>query len=369
MEIIGFDAQPLFRFRDGIGTYTLEIIKSMARSRPDIVFEGLYFKEFDGSDLIKEFDTIKNVRFKKVSLNWQIIRFFAEIGIWIPVDKFMKINYLGFIYTNFTCLPWISAKTPKCLVVHDAAFLHFPETLSGANLYYLKKFVKKSVSRKNTRVFTISKFIAQDLRKIYGKKFSIAYPSSTIKIAGLSRKEKTNSDKKNLLFIGTLEPRKNISRLVEAYAQLSENIRADFPLQIVGKKGWVDCDPLIEKIINVGGSYLGQVTDVELRKLLIESYGVLLPSLYEGFGIPVLDASRFKKPVLISRYGPMVEIVGEKGAIFVDPLDTKSIYKGLIKLTTMSDDIKRMTERSFMESNKFSWDSSAKALLETFFKK
>lgn len=362
MQVIGFNAQPLFSKRDGVATYTLELIKAAALLRPEDSFVGICFSDPSATKdvLANELQGIVNIRFIKSSLSWQIVRMLAEVGIWVPLDKMMRIHLDGFIYSNFTCLPWVSKKVPKALIVHDAVYKHYPETVSKPNLYYLKKFVPLSSHKPNVSVFSASNHAANDLQTILNIKVIPAAPGPS------SRPVPSRGSKKYLLCVGTIEPRKNLNRLIQAYRMLDEDVKKRHHLIILGGLGWYS-DETIE-IINQTKyvQYLGRVDDASRDTLMQNMHALVMPSLYEGFGIPVLDAALINKPILTSIDSPMSEITTKNGAILVTPSDTTSILKGLKLLLNLEpDQLAHMTQVAHDSASKYTWDRTAKAIMSS----
>lgn len=360
MKTIGFDAQPLFRNRDGVGTYTLELIKAAATANKNKKYIGIYFNTVSPTrdTLAAELASCPNVYFVKSPVSWQIVRFFAEFGIWLPIDKIIRIKFDGFIYPNFTCLPWVSKHTPKALVIHDAVYRHYPQTVSKPNLYYLNKFVEKSSHKPNVSVFSVSNHAANDLEKILKIGVAPAEPGSSSNAFHASQSEKY------LLFVGTIEPRKNLDRLIDAYSKLDEITKKEHPLYIVGGIGWQSNETIRKLEQTKYVQYLGRVDDTKRDLLMHKMYAFVMPSIYEGFGIPVLDAALIKKPILTSANSPMSEITSKKGAILVDPKDCDSILKGLITLLNLKpQQLQEMTQRALQNATKYTWDKTSKKIL------
>ena len=362
-RIIGFDAEPLFRKKDGIGAYTKELILASAKNHPEITFIGLHFSDLHITHLVNECSGVDNIEFKKIPIGRRVIRFFAEMGLWININWIINVNFDGFIYTNFVCLPWVSEKIPKSLVVHDLTYLDFPETMNKRNYHYLKKFVPLSMNKNNVHLFTISNFMKNNIKNVFTKDAAVAYPGNSINLLSTKNSYENNF----LLFVGTLEPRKNIQRLIDSFLKLSKVERKNFRLFIVGRKGWnsnLDYDNLPKSIV-----FLKDVDDEKLKLLYANMYGLVFPSLYEGFGIPVLDAVIFKKPILTSEKSAMEEITTRKGAILVNPLSGESIRNGLLKLINLSDEqVKLMTQSSSVNIQKFNWSKTSEIILKPLLK-
>ncbi len=170
------------------------------------------------------------------------------------------------------------------------------------------------------------------------------------------------------MFVGTLEPRKNLFRLLGSYAQLSGSVKNLAHFVIVGGKGWCGVD--IDKTIrNLGLKHyvhvLGYVDNITLTSLYRHALFLALPSLYEGFGLPLVEAMSHGTPVLTSNNSSMPEITGNAG-LLVNPLSVASIQDGLQKLILNDDFRAILASRTKDSVKRFDWDISASKLVDVF---
>jgi len=167
------------------------------------------------------------------------------------------------------------------------------------------------------------------------------------------------------LFVGTLEPRKNLALLLHAYAKYHSETDTPVPLKIVGGGGWGNMDlcALVEELqLQDDVELVGSVSDLELQDIYRRAYALLMPSKYEGFGLPVVEAMQYGVPALVSQNSSMAEVVGKAG-LFVDPFDVQSISAGICSIATL-DVRARLAAQTKNEIEKYSWDKSASAALE-----
>jgi len=166
------------------------------------------------------------------------------------------------------------------------------------------------------------------------------------------------------LFVGTLEPRKNLPRLLRAYRRYCSETPQFYPLKIVGGSGWggEDVAGLVGELgLSQHVELLGKVDDRGLRKLYSEAYALLMPSLYEGFGLPVVEALSMGVPVITSRDSAMSEVAGSAG-LYVDPQSEAEIGEGLVRLTIDSELYASLRDRAVVEMGRYDWDDSARAM-------
>jgi glycosyltransferase involved in cell wall biosynthesis len=170
-----------------------------------------------------------------------------------------------------------------------------------------------------------------------------------------------------VLFVGTLEPRKNLRRLLEAYARLPQALQAAFPLVIAGGAGWggVAVQRWAEELGVAAVRVLGYVADETLEALQAQAAVLAMPSVYEGFGLPLLEAMRFGVPVLTANVASMPEVAGEAG-VLVDPYEVDSIAAGLARLLGDAALRARLGAAGRSRSQAFTWARSAQAMVRVF---
>jgi glycosyltransferase involved in cell wall biosynthesis len=168
-----------------------------------------------------------------------------------------------------------------------------------------------------------------------------------------------------LLYLGTLQPRKNLTRLVEAFACLQAPT-ANLQLVLAGKKGWL-YDDLFARVasLGLGGRVVfpGYIADGDKAALISGAAALVYPSLYEGFGLPVLEAMACGTPVLTSNGSSLPEVAGD-AALLVDPLDVEAIAAGMSRLMEDADLRCSLVARGYVQASKFSWARAAQQVLE-----
>jgi glycosyltransferase involved in cell wall biosynthesis len=265
------------------------------------------------------------------------------------------------------------APMPVAISIMDLSFLRYPQLFREQDLYKLKHWTAYS-AKKAARIFTISQASKNDIIAEYG----VAPESVIVTYPGIKPIEtlhphiypmnelqaKFSISEKFLLFVGTLQPRKNITRLIEAYAA-SDAAKEHIDLVIVGKKGW-----LYEEILAAPEKYgvaeqvkfLEFVDDEQLALLYQQALFFILPSLYEGFGLPVLEAMKYGCPVITSKTSSLPEAGGD-AAMYVDPDDTQDIVTKMNELLHDSHKRKSMSEKGKEHIKQFSWKKTAKTTL------
>lgn len=257
---------------------------------------------------------------------------------------------------------------PRVMAIMDVSYLSFPELFRPQDLHKLVHWTAYSV-RHAAKIITISEFSKRAIIEAYhvpSERVVVAYPAlpDTVLIAPMGDSEKTTAlPKKYILTVGTLQPRKNFSRLIEAMAHIAD---PDIELLIVGKRGWLYDEILaapqkfgVEKRVR----FLDFVPDEALPSLYKHAQCFVLPSLYEGFGLPVLEAMAHGVPVVVSNGSSLPEIAGDAG-IYVDPEDVSSIAEGITRaLNEPASDRKARVQRGKKRVEGFTWESAATGVM------
>ncbi len=259
------------------------------------------------------------------------------------------------------------APCPAVITVHDLSFIRFPAMFRPANRLYLTMLTRLSV-RRARRVIAVSEHTATETTRLLGvppEHIDVVYhgvdptyrPLPTDAVATFRRRR--GLPDRFVLFVGTLEPRKNLVRLVEAFARVREG---DAMLALVGGKGWL-YDELFARVeaLGLGERVLfpGYVRSDELPLWYNAATILAYPSVYEGFGLPVLEAQSCGTPVLTSNASSLPEAAGD-AALMVDPYDVQALAVGLNRL--MEDESLRheLGERGLDHAREFSWPSAAR---------
>ncbi len=384
--IIGIDGNEAnVEKRVGISEYAFELLTQFSNFQFSIFnFQfRIYLKDKPRSDIPKE----------REGWEYRIIgprKLWTQIGL--PLDLYLHKPRPDVFFTPTHYGPRFSP-IPTAISVMDLSYMHFPEMFKKSDLYQLSNWTAYSV-RNAKRVFTISNASKSDIIKYYQvnpEKVVVTYPG--IKVKSQMSKVKTDSGQvedaprgarmtnskllekygirsKYVLFVGTLQPRKNITRLIEAFSHVLQSdsiasLQNDLKLIIVGKKGW-----LYEEILAAPKKYgvekqvkfLEFVPDEDLSILYQNAVCFVLPSLYEGFGLPVLEAMQQGCPVITSNVSSLPEAGGD-AALYVDPMDTDDIAKKMQMVIENKKLQAELREKGYKQVKKFSWEKTAQETL------
>lgn len=362
---VALELQPCVKQRSGIGVYTYEISKRLKNSN-DITYYG---NILDFADLHRSKEELAELSYK-INLNKSI-----SYSIYRRIWDFLPFSYNTFfkdksdIYHFFNYIVPPNINGIVITTIHDLAYIDYPETLDPKNLKRISNSIEYSVKRSKF-IVTISKYSKQrilDNFDIDENSIKIINPSfeklnSFIDFNII--KNKFNISSSYILYVGNIEPRKNIVRLIESFYHLKKQNLINQALVIVGGNGWLYKD-VFKKVLSLNLQndiiFTGFVSKEEKASLYKNADLFLFPSLYEGFGIPILEAMSLGTPVVCSNTSSMPE-VGGNAAFYVNPLSVEDISAGILKVLSDSSLQKDMIDEGYRQIKKFSWDESAKKL-------
>jgi glycosyltransferase involved in cell wall biosynthesis len=384
---IGIDYTAAVRQRAGIGRYTRELVSALlalegGAGSPHryVIFAatGGLKPETLRAEPQAEAWNLKpgpGVRLRTVPLtdDW-LARLWHRLRLPIPVETIT--GPLDVFYSPDFVLPPTRRATRTLLTVHDLSFLHCPEAFVPALRRYLEQVVPRSIARAD-RVLADSVHTRSDIVSLLGvprDKVEVLYsgfPARFQPEAEPGERERLQArygiDQPYVLSVGTLQPRKNYLRLIRAFANLKpETLKPETSLVIAGGRGW-----LYEDIFSEAERHgdrvriLGFVDEADLPALYRSAVLFAFPSLYEGFGLPVLEAMACGVPVVCSNASSLPEVAGEAG-LLVDPLDTDGLAGAMRRVLEDSGLRREMIARGVAQAARFTWERAARQLRDVF---
>lgn len=275
---------------------------------------------------------------------------------------------------NFASLP---ANRPTVLTVHDLSFEHFPEFYSNQMRFWHRLVKPKQLVTRANEIICPSHSTQQDVNQLYKK----AESQITVIPHGCNSKFNPNPSESDqqiakqyhlpprfALFLGTLEPRKNLHCLIQGLREYRSHTGDNLPLVIVGHQGWKSKD--FQKLITEPEyqswvHYLNYLPDSDRPGLMRLAEVFLWPSIYEGFGLPVLEAMACGLPVITSHTSSIPEIAGP-AAIYIDPYNSRDLARALEELFSSSNLLTKLSRAGLIRSKNYSWEQTAKQTLSVF---
>jgi glycosyltransferase involved in cell wall biosynthesis len=372
---IGIDATPAVAQGGGIGRYTRELIKAAVAH--ETAFDYRLFtaripaaRRFPGA-----LPVANHVTHRAAALDerW-LYRLWHRMGVPLPVQAFT--GRIDLFHSPDFVLPPVSRGIPTLLTVHDLSFVHYPQTFTPSLVAYLNRVVPRSVGRA-THILADSEATRADLVAIwdvpadnitvlYGGVDQAFKPVTRGQTLAAARARYQLGAAPYILSVGTLQPRKNYELLIRAFSQVADK----FPHQLVfaGGRGWLD--DAIEVEINRHAladriRLLGFVADEDLPALYSGAQLLAFPSLYEGFGLPVLEAMACGVPVLASDASSVPEVAGD-AAMLLPPADEAGWARGLVELLANPDLRVRLVAAGFRRARQFTWRRAAAQLGDVY---
>lgn len=369
---VGIDYTSALRQRAGIGRYTRELVAAL------LSLEGAHqyalFAATGGLEVSNwSLGTQRsNVRLCSLPLSddW-LARLWHRLRLPIPVE--VITGPLDVLYSPDFALPPTLRGTKTLLTVHDLSFVHHPSTFLPSLRRYLEDVVPRSVDRADlvladsahTRSDLISLFDVspQAVTVVYPGVDSRFSPEPEVGERDRLRERYGIADQPYILSVGTLQPRKNYLHLMEGFIRLPAHIGAGLQLLVAGGRGWLCDDIVAEADRHRTIRLLGFVEDEDLPALYRGACLLALTSLYEGFGLPVLEAMACGVPVVCSKSSSLPEVAGD-AALLVDPLISDELTQAMGRV--LEDDNLRdeMVSRGLVQAASFTWERSAQQLLD-----
>lgn len=346
----------------GVSVYTRNHLAYFQKKAEATLQFRVFLKDRPSPKLPKE-----NEWYRYVVIPGSFMWLNTSLPIYLGIKRDIDVFFAPAHYTPFLC------PAPIVVTIHDLSFFYFPEEFLKKDLYTLTRWTKRSV-QKARAVICVSETTKKDVLKFYqvaGEQIHVVY--NGFETHGSKKTQRASSvikryrlkNKEYVLYVGTVQPRKNIGVLIDAF----DLVRSAYPalkLVIAGKKGWL-YDDIMQKVAasrhakNI--TLTGFVEDEDLRALYQHAFCLVHPSLYEGFGLPLLEAMFYRCPV-ISSFASSLPEVGSDACLYFDPKDTADLAEKTITLLKEPDLRKELIRKGSQRVRSFSWTTSSEQTLE-----
>jgi len=356
---------------DGIGVFTYESFKQIATSNPTTEFVFIFDREPH-----PDFVFAKNIKAEVIGPQARH-PFLYKIWYQYSLNRLLKrLNADIFVGTD-GMIP-LKTRTKTLSIIHDLNFEHHPKHLPVLLRKFYCKYFPKFADKAN-RIATVSEFSKKDIidtYKIKKEKIDVVYNGPNNNYKPILKEDKTivqnsySDGKSFFLFVGTLHPRKNLINLFKAFDQFKSQLDTDFKLLVVGKKMWWTA--AIERTYTQlkyknDIIFTGRVSENELYKITASAYALTYVPIFEGFGIPLVEAMSCGVPVITSNITSMPEVVEDAG-ILVDPFSVDEITAAMVKIFSNENLRNELVEKSKIQAKKFSWKKTGDLLWESIIK-
>jgi glycosyltransferase involved in cell wall biosynthesis len=343
---------------EGVGRFSREVLFRLLDRHPDWTFFLLFDRPWD-----RDFTFPANAR-PKVLLPPAKTRFLWLFWFDGLIPRFFKKNQID-LFLSFDGYLSLKSRIPTVLVVHDLAYLHFPDHIPRKHLRFYRDYISR-YCKKADHIVAVSEFTAKDIQRhfrIPENRISVACNGPGIRPHRLTvdQKEKVrlkySDGKPFFLYLGAVHPRKNVGRLIRAFDLFKQKTEAPTNLLIAGRMAW-KTGPVQEARNRAryrdSIRFLGHIPDEEIAGLLSSCLAFTYVSLFEGFGIPILEAMQADVPVITSNRSSMPEVAGE-AALLVDPEKEEDIASAMKRIWEDEGLRQDLIEKGRVQQERFSW--------------
>lgn len=372
---IGFDVSQTGQSKAGCGYFADSLISHL--SAIDQANEYLLYKTFGDSFWDSQLSEVRDIKQTNFKTGLKHSSYQTAKSFWqnLSDSDAIQLGQPDIIHANNFFCPQSKISNIKLVyTLYDLSFLEYPDSTTETNRITCFNGVFNA-SLNADFIIAISEYSRQHFLNTFphypADKIKVVYPASRfLTIASKERPERLSElkSKQFWLCVGTLEPRKNHYRLLQAYAKLKAQVSHPMPLVLAGGEGWMMEDfkeMLAELDLQQDVIWLGYVNDIELNWLYGNCFSLVYPTLFEGFGLPVLEAMNLGAPVITSNVSSLPEIVGSSG-VMIDPLREDDIFQAMHDLMTGKTNRSNLIENSRQQARKFSWERTAKSVLEIY---
>lgn len=353
---------------EGIGWFTHEVVKRWVQWYPEhefiFIFDRTFSEEFIFGDNVKGIATFPPAR-HPVLFYWWYEYTIPKLLKKEKVDVFVSPD--GFASLKTT--------VPSLMVLHDIAWKHFPNYVYYTAQKFYEHYVPKYCQKVN-QIATVSNYSKEDIVKSFGiapQKIDVVYNGKHTSYQPLSAAKKQSIREEYaegnpyFLYVGSIHPRKNVANLLRAFEQFKQKTNSKLKLLLGGRMAWQtgkigDLLPTLhfrEDIV-----FLGYVSNEALPNLIGAAYAMTYVSLFEGFGVPLLEAIACNVPCITSNTSSMPEVVGNAG-LLVDPNDVTDITNQMKTIWQDQQVYQQLVSNCAPQANKFSWDLTAQKLWQS----
>ncbi|MBC8253340.1 MAG: glycosyltransferase family 4 protein [Ardenticatenia bacterium] len=362
---IGIDARLVYYSRAGIGQYILRLVEAMARVDTSGDEFVLLQSRKDRTQIVSDHN-------------------FSRMSLWTPSHHRLEQLSLGFevgrlhldLLHSPDFIPPFRRNCRSVITVHDLAFLLYPHFLTNESARYYGQ-IDQAV-RCTDHIIAVSESTRQDTIKLLGvpeKKITVIYEAANPIYRQIEPREARRLvvdtyglDGDYILFVSTIEPRKNLPALLQAYRKLRDDYKSDVKLVLAGRRGWLSEEVYeVVEALNLAEHvrFLGRVPSGHLVYLYNAARMLVHPSFYEGFGLPPLEAMNCGTPTIVSNVSALPEVVGD-ASILVDPHDIDGLTVAMWRVLTDADLRASLVAKGLTHARMFSLERAAQETLAAY---
>ncbi|AZD25431.1 Glycosyltransferase [Pseudomonas chlororaphis subsp. aurantiaca] len=368
---IALNARILQSPRTGIGHYVAELASAL------VTEQGLELSLFHGWGWSPELPVAAMPGYSRLAPWLRQVPGAYQARRWLEQRRFDQGQPTAIDLYHEPSLWPLEFEGPTVMTLHDLTHLHYPSTQPPARLKEIERRLGAGVEQARL-ILTDSQFIADEAQDYFGlprDRFVVAPLGVAPRFHPREHAELEHNlavhglqPQGYFLCVGTLEPRKNLSQALQAHERLSPALRQRYPLLIVGMAGWEQgqfSDTLQKALASGHVRLLGYLPDEQVAHLVAGARALIFPSLYEGFGLPVLEAMASGTPVVVTRRSAMPEVAGVAGN-YVEPGDVHGLNSTMLRLIDDEPHWQACREAGLQQAGRFSWRHCAQITARTY---
>ena len=355
-------------YLEGYGYFAYETFKRITQNHPEHEFIFIFDRKFDERFIFSS--NIIPVVASPPARHPLLWKWWYNVKVPLILKK-----YKAGLFVSADGFCSLSTKVPQCLVVHDLSFLHYPKFIKKSHLDFHKLYTPKFLAEANS-IATVSQFSKQDILQHYDispEKINVVYSAAKQNFQAVSEEVKQqikgnfSGNKEYFLFTGAIHPRKNLLNLLKAFSVFKKRQQSSIKLLLAGRLAW-KFDSFIKSLETYKYRddvvLLNYLEESELVKITASAYAVVYPSLFEGFGVPVLEAMQCEVPVITSAASAMQEIAGD-AALYADAENYNDLAEKMMRLYKDESLRSELIQKGKNIARLYSWDRTAGLLWET----
>jgi glycosyltransferase involved in cell wall biosynthesis len=299
------------------------------------------------------------------------------VRIPLTLSRELRRHPVDLLHVQYTAPPF--APCPVVTTIHDLAFEHLPETFNRRSWMQLR-FTVRQTARRSAHIITVSEYSRSDISRTYGiapQRITVTPEAASANFFPVTNetelkriRESYGIEEHYILSLCSIQPRKNLVRLIEAYSCL-RRVRPEVKLPqlvLAGKRGWLDSEIFRAAEQSALGReilFTGYVPEPDLAGLYSGAICFVYPSYFEGFGLPVVEAMQCGVPVIAGNRTSLPEVVGEAGLLF-DPFDTQALVTALTQVIDDSEFRAALSAKGLQRAQAFDWNTTAQMTLGAY---
>jgi len=345
---------------EGFGWYTYEVVSRIIKNNPDCEFILFFDRAVDPKFIFE--GNVKNVVLSPPARHPILFFIWFEWSVRRALKKYKVDVFLspdGYLS--------LFSKTPQIHVIHDIGFEHYPKDIPWLASKYLRFFFPR-FAKKSRKILTVSNATKNDIVSKYDiapEKIKVAWNGVSSIYSPFTDKQKESfclehtNDKSYFLFVGSIHPRKNVQRLIEAYSLFINETKSNLRLVIIGSNMWQGTSLSIPQNVKSSVDFTGHLSSEMLSKYMASAFALVYVPYFEGFGLPLVEAMACGIPIISGDKTSLPEIAGN-AAVYCNPFDVNEIKTQMINLFSDKKLQQKLSVNALERKNLFCWDNTAK---------